>query len=1641
MGSKGMQPTQQSTSSTQSGQNQVSYGTSTTTPNAPAGDYYRQILGTASNIGAIPYTPYEGQQVAGFTPDQLAAFQGVRQMQGMTDPYFQTAAGAYRQVLGAADPNNFARTVGQYYNPYQQRVVDATQRQFNLSNAQQQNELTGNALAKGAFGGSRVGIARAALAGQQQALQAPVIAGLQQQGYQQAANQYNTAAQQAALAGQGFGALGPQAQQAQLTGINALLGTGAQQQALGQQQLANAYQQWLMAQAYPQSQLGWQAGVVGGIGPGLGGTSTSYGLGNQQGGQYGTQTVYQAQPSIFSQLLGLGVAGLGAFGRMADGGAVDYPEIPDATDGEPPPGALLRAIGGDIPEFVEHQPEQAGGLFGAGMSLAERSGTRAQAFDPTIDIPWRPEQLGLGAAAGAADGGSVEQDKKPPFMSWWGKDVYGQSPLFQQSNIPKASVNVEEAKLPSMGQLDLSPPDMPRAEQQKGILGDLASAISGMGKDEKAGLGKIYTGISSHGGLGLDTEHSANGGRIGMADGGFFDSLTQGLDALGLHPAMQSEYPGYKWDGFQGWVRDPEYRTAAPDVPLPPTRPTSFGSAPAARSVPTPVRRPADIGAERALPAPSSRPAGLGAAAPTEPVHGGALPPIDIAAPREPASPSAAYRAATIADPYIKMLGAAMARGQSPMRAIAGILGPELGALGGSAGIAEGLLPKVMRAGLPRSAEAIGAYARPRSAQAIADTVAAERAAERISPAASGLAHIGRDIPNMASSTFRQAEQPYLEEMARRATTARHLGLGAMTPTRAAIARRFPSLPDFTEADFLAAAHADGGRVGMADGGTYAQWLANAGLGAAQPRQAAAPMRMAPTPQGMLPPPGVAPTTSSPPTPAAATFTPRPYMPSTVETVQPKMPDWWQTVGPYLGMGGNAASMAWYNAMAAYGAQKEAADKAMAQRQAALTAPRRVAGLAPTRLDYSQMDFGTGLYTPQTTPYYMPPYASGGAVRKGLLLGGVGDSAKDMSDEDLVTGSTDEAKRAAQPGLDAILPRDNVVPFKKPADDRFQSLLPQTLKFEGGISNDTGGLTNRGISSKAHPGLDVRSLTPAQTADIYRKEYYEGSGADKIENPALARIHYDTSVLAGPGRAKQILAASGGDPEKYVQQRTAFLHGLAERNPEKYGQYVRGWDNRTRQLAESAGLGGFKSPALAYSGTEGRPTNEPLGAIVGATAHDPAKGAEMVQQGQEAKKQGWMSEEMSDALIAAGLAMMAGTSPNAMTNIGMGGLAGFKAYQLAKKAPHERQLKDLELRKEIAQTQEAEYKAAHPTETSRIGIIGKDDEGNPVYGYTAGPHIGEQYTVPATPGTSGAPIAETEGLTGDAFLATRSASERQLIKDIAEGVQPLPPGTSQRALAIRKAVSQYAPDFDFSNAQARLQTRKQYGSQIGNAPGAMIRAGQTSMAHLKDVSDAAEELQNFDMASMNKIRQAWMQEAPNSAWIPESIKKKFGVTPEAAKALTRYQNALKTYSDEATKFYRGVGGTEADIQARIALLDPSRSVDLLREGIKENASLLHGQFQSLQDRWHDVMGLNAQDYPIIKPETKHNFKTIYERSGSRSPLEPLPESKEEEPARVKEAAKEEKLTKETAPVRRQFRNKKTNQMEWFTLKDGQWSKE
>lgn len=281
MGSKGS-----TTSSTNSNQ----------TYNPAGSSFIANALGMAQNAAATPFQGYGGELVAGLSPTQQAGISGVNANANFAQPYIHEAANYAR--AGAQSPMG---NIGQFFNPFTQNVVDATQRQFDAGNQVQQSQLLGNARAQSGVGGDRLAIAQSELAKQQNLTQNPVIAGLYSQNFNQALGAAQQFQQAQSNASYGLGSLGTAGQNAALSGAGAQISAGGLEQGTQQARDTAAYQQFLRQIGYPVQMSQFLTGSVGALAPSLGGT--------QSGNSNTTST--PAQPSLLGQIAGLGLAGAG----------------------------------------------------------------------------------------------------------------------------------------------------------------------------------------------------------------------------------------------------------------------------------------------------------------------------------------------------------------------------------------------------------------------------------------------------------------------------------------------------------------------------------------------------------------------------------------------------------------------------------------------------------------------------------------------------------------------------------------------------------------------------------------------------------------------------------------------------------------------------------------------------------------------------------------------------------------------------------------------------------------------------------------------------------------------------------------------------------------------------------------------------------------------------------------------------------------------------------------------------------------------------------------------------------------------------------------------------------------------------------
>ena len=261
-------------------------------------DIFGKAKGIEEQRSSDGYQAYNAPRIAGFNDDQTTAFQGIRDAQGASQPYF----GAQSALINRATAGPSAAQTAQYMNPYTQNVIDIQQRELGRQGAQERQRIGAGAANAGSFGGSR----QAILEAEQMRNQGMRGDDIQAKGLNQAYAQAQQGIAQAGardLQGAGmYGQMGTQVPAQRMKELGALAGVGAADQTQRQRALDLGFQQFRDEYNAPMQNLNEYSAILRGF-PLPADTSMS-------------QTSYSPVAPLSSQLLGAG-AGLTGMAGMA----------------------------------------------------------------------------------------------------------------------------------------------------------------------------------------------------------------------------------------------------------------------------------------------------------------------------------------------------------------------------------------------------------------------------------------------------------------------------------------------------------------------------------------------------------------------------------------------------------------------------------------------------------------------------------------------------------------------------------------------------------------------------------------------------------------------------------------------------------------------------------------------------------------------------------------------------------------------------------------------------------------------------------------------------------------------------------------------------------------------------------------------------------------------------------------------------------------------------------------------------------------------------------------------------------------------------------------------------------------------------
>jgi len=275
------------------------------------------------------------QNLAGLAPKVA----GQDQLQKDAQTLAQQGVGAYQPFLNRAQTQSalasglgamslgqlggvgtgaqaFQQDVSQFMSPYQSQVIDASLAEFDRNAQMQQQQISDQAVASGAFGGGREGVMQAEYQAGSDRNRAALQAGLLQQGFGQAqaarqqdiANRFGLSQATQGLGSFQSGLAGQQAQFGQ--GVQGMQGTdisrlgslGALNQAQTQAGYDAQREANRMAAYQPQEQLQNYGNLVTGIMGGMAGS--------------GTQTSQVPDPGFLQTALGAAATGAGIYGAL-----------------------------------------------------------------------------------------------------------------------------------------------------------------------------------------------------------------------------------------------------------------------------------------------------------------------------------------------------------------------------------------------------------------------------------------------------------------------------------------------------------------------------------------------------------------------------------------------------------------------------------------------------------------------------------------------------------------------------------------------------------------------------------------------------------------------------------------------------------------------------------------------------------------------------------------------------------------------------------------------------------------------------------------------------------------------------------------------------------------------------------------------------------------------------------------------------------------------------------------------------------------------------------------------------------------------------------------------------------------------------
>ena len=358
-----------------------------------------------------------------------------------------------------------------------------------------------------------------------------------------------------------------------------------------------------------------------------------------------------------------------------------------------------------------------------------------------------------------------------------------------------------------------------------------------------------------------------------------------------------------------------------------------------------------------------------------------------------------------------------------------------------------------------------------------------------------------------------------------------------------------------------------------------------------------------------------------------------------------------------------------------------------------------------------------------------------------------------------------------------------------------------------------------------------------------------------------------------------------------------------------------------------------------------------------------------------------MSPEASNALMVAGLSMMANRSPYAMQQVGEGGLAGLGAYNAGRQETttnnlNQRKL-DLEAAKfgeeqkyhqgeldvrnkalEVGHYQFQDGRKLDPATGNYVDGVWRNDTktGNRTF------LPGESITKPGAGAGTQLPT-EAWSKNGDEFLHYLPPDKQNLVKKVANyDIDPKTLSvTGGRREETLNLASQYDPSFDQKNYNARYNAVNKFAT---GPQGQNLTSLNTTMYHLDTLGKAVEALNNGNVQAFNQVG--------------NFMSRQFGYSN-----VTNFEAVRDVAADEVVKSVLGTAGSDADRQEMRKSILATASPAQLHGVIDRYEDLMAGRLHSLRYTFKDATGLGDEAFDRkLTPETRERLGKLESGAGA-----------------------------------------------------------